>query len=78
MQYEIEGHCLLDALEWFAPRANLELAFADESARARAITIVLYGSTEDLSPRDAIAAVLGVSDLKYKIVGGNLWIALPD
>jgi hypothetical protein len=69
---------LLDALEWFAPQANLELVFADQSARARAIAIVLHGTADDLSPRDAISAVLIISDLKYRIGGGYLWIASPD
>ncbi len=73
--FAIEDRRLAEFLAWVCRETGRELAFASpaaEAAAAAAAAIVLRGSVAGLSPDEALAAVVGTTNLTYREEGGRL------
>jgi hypothetical protein len=71
-EFRVDGRTLLEAIDWFAHEAGLKLAFKDAAAREQASAVILHGTVTGLAPRDAIAAIMAGTNLRYAIDDGNL------
>jgi hypothetical protein len=78
--FAIEGRSLRAFLEHLSREQGWTLSYADAALAREASGIVLHGSTEGLSPSDALAIVLSTSGLTHRLKDGELLvtrIALP-
>lgn len=65
--YELDNRSLLDFLRWAARETGRELVFEDNELRMAAMRTDLHGSIDDVTPSDAIAAVLATTTFRYRI-----------
>jgi ferric-dicitrate binding protein FerR (iron transport regulator) len=70
--FEIEGRPLAAFLEHLCREQGWTLAYADPTLARGASGIILHGSTEGLSPSDALAVVLATADLTHRLTNGEL------
>ena len=70
--FEIEGRPLAAFLEHLCREQGWTLAFTDATLARGASGIILHGSTEGLSPSDALAVVLATAGLTHRITDGEL------
>lgn len=64
---EIEGATLLVFLQWVAREAGLELAFVDPTGARVAREIILHGTIDGLTPREALTAVVATTQLEARV-----------
>ena len=65
--YELDNRSLLDFLRWAARETGRELVFEDNELRMAAMRTDLHGTLHDVTPNDAIAAVLATTTFRYRI-----------
>jgi hypothetical protein len=70
--YPIEGHRLIDFLQWTSREMGRPLEFADAHAQEVANQTILHGSIRGEDPRDALAQVLASTTLSYELAGGTI------
>ena len=70
--YALDGRRLEDLLGWAARETGLSIRFEDEVLARSAAGITLHGSTEGLTPREALDAVLPAAGLTARDDGGRL------
>jgi ferric-dicitrate binding protein FerR (iron transport regulator) len=73
----IEGVALASFLESMSREHGWRLVYSEPSLAHEAAGIVLHGSVEGLSPRDALDVTLRTSDLKYRLGDGELVVFRP-
>jgi ferric-dicitrate binding protein FerR (iron transport regulator) len=73
----IEGLALSSFLESLSREHGWTLVYGDPALARDAAGIVLHGSVEGLSPRDALDVTLRTSGLKYRLVNGELAVFRP-
>jgi hypothetical protein len=73
----IEGLALASFLERMSREHGWALVYGDPSLAREAAGIVLHGSVERLSPRDALDVTLRTSGLKYRLDDGELVVFRP-
>jgi ferric-dicitrate binding protein FerR (iron transport regulator) len=73
-EYEIEGHPLVDFLQWVGRELGRPVKFADERAREVAEHTILHGSVRGRAPLDALANVLATTTLVYEMRGETIWV----
>lgn len=71
---EIAGRTLLEFLDWVSEERGLRLVFADSSTAEAAEQIVLKGSVADMSPDEALQAVLPTCQMTRTVESGILLI----
>ena len=71
---EIEGMALSTFLERIAHEHGWELRYADAALAREASAIVLHGSVNGLSPRDALNVALTTSGLHHRFDNGELTV----
>jgi ferric-dicitrate binding protein FerR (iron transport regulator) len=74
---EIEGVALATFLESMSREHGWALVYGDPSLSREAAGIVLHGSVEELSPRDALDVTLKTSGLRYRLGDGELVVLRP-
>ena len=74
---KIEGLALASFLERMSHEHGWALVYGDPSLSREAAGIVLHGSVEGLSPRDALDVTLRTSGLKYRLGDGQLVVFRP-
>jgi ferric-dicitrate binding protein FerR (iron transport regulator) len=74
---KIEGLALSSFLESMSREHGWALVYGDPSLSREAAGIVLHGSVEALSPRDALDVTLTTSGLKYRLADGELVVVRP-
>ncbi len=72
--FEIEGRPLVAFLEHLCREQGWTLAFADATLARGASGIILHGSTEGLTPADALAIVLATTGLTHRFNEGELLV----
>jgi ferric-dicitrate binding protein FerR (iron transport regulator) len=75
--FAIEGRPLAAFLQHLAREQGWTLRYADPALAARAPAIVLHGSIEGLTPRDALSVALTSSGLDYRLESGRLLVFRP-
>jgi ferric-dicitrate binding protein FerR (iron transport regulator) len=65
--YDLENRSLLDFLRWAARESGRELVFEDNELRMAAMRTDLHGAIEDVTPVEAISAVLATTTFRYRI-----------
>ncbi len=65
--FEIENRSLTDYLQYFARETGRTLVFADASVERRAAETKLHGSIRELSPVDALSAVMATTSLRFTL-----------
>jgi len=73
-RFDIDGHTLMEFLDWFEQQTGRQVVFADATAERIARETVLNGSI-DLDPLPKLAAVLTLTDLVYTLDGPRVVIA---
>jgi hypothetical protein len=73
-EYEIEGHPLVDFLQWVGRELGRPVKFADEHAREIAERTILHGTVRGRAPLDALANVLATTTLVYEMRGETIWV----
>jgi ferric-dicitrate binding protein FerR (iron transport regulator) len=73
-EYEIEGHPLVDFLQWVSRELGQPVKFADEHAREVAEHTILHGTVHGRAPLDALANVLATTTLVYEMHGETIWV----
>jgi hypothetical protein len=73
----IEGLPLASFLESMSREHGWTLGYGDPSLGREAAGIVLHGSVEGLSPRDALDVTLRTSGLTYRLADGELVVFRP-
>lgn len=72
--YDLENRSLLDFLRWAARETGKELVFSDNDLRMAAMRTDLHGSIQDVTPAEAIAAVLATTSFRYRIENDRILI----
>lgn len=75
--FAIEGRPLAAFLQHLAREQGWTLQYADAALAARAPAIVLHGSVEALTPREALDVALTSSGLGYRLESGRLLVFRP-
>jgi ferric-dicitrate binding protein FerR (iron transport regulator) len=70
--FAIEGRSVDEFLTWAGRETGRQVVYASAEAAQRARTIVLKGSTQGLTPDDAVAAVLATTPLHPSIDDGHI------
>jgi ferric-dicitrate binding protein FerR (iron transport regulator) len=70
--YALDGRRLEDLLGWAAREMGLTVRFEDEVLARSAARTTLHGSTEGLTPTEALAAVMPAAGLTVRHEGGQL------
>jgi ferric-dicitrate binding protein FerR (iron transport regulator) len=73
--FEIEGRPLAAFLDYLCREEGWTLVYADTTLARGASGIILHGSTEGLSPSDALAVVLATAGLTHRITDGELLVS---
>jgi ferric-dicitrate binding protein FerR (iron transport regulator) len=74
---KIDGLALASFLEGMSREHGWALVYGDPSLSREAAGIVLHGSVEGLSPRDALDVALRTSGLQYRLADGELVVLRP-
>jgi len=72
--FELEGAPLPKFLEWAAREQGLKVEYASSTVRDAA-AVKLHGSMQDMTPQEALDAVLPASGLSYQIRSGVLTVS---
>lgn len=72
--FDLEGETLEEFLEWVARETGRGVRFPDDATAKSAGEIVLHGTIEELTPEQALAAVLPTCGLSHRYDGGDLLI----
>jgi ferric-dicitrate binding protein FerR (iron transport regulator) len=72
--FAIEGRTLGAFLQWAEREGGWRVRFSDERLQQSAPSIVLHGSTEGLTPADALAVVLPTCGLRHRVAGDDIVI----
>lgn len=75
--FAIEGRPLAAFLQHLAREQGWTLQYADPALAARAPAIVLHGSIDGLTPREALDVALTSSGLAYRLESGRLLVVRP-
>jgi hypothetical protein len=73
--FDIEGRSLSAFLEHVCREQGWTLAYADSRLALEASGIMLHGSTQGLTPPDALAVVLATTGLTHRVSDGQLEVA---
>ena len=65
--YDLENRSLLDFLRWAARETGRELEFEDNELLMAAMRTDLHGSVRDVTPVEAVAAVMSTTNFKYRL-----------
>jgi ferric-dicitrate binding protein FerR (iron transport regulator) len=74
--FDLEGRSLRDFLNWIAEENGWQLQYADGAVEEKAVTTILHGSIQGLTPDEALSAVLPASGVGYLLKDGVLRIRL--
>lgn len=66
-EFQLENRSVLDFLKWAARETGKSLAFSADDVRMAAMRTEVFGSIEDLSPSEALEAVLATTEFRYRI-----------
>ncbi len=69
-EFDIEGHALMEFLQWSCRELGMHLEFADPQASRIARETILHGSIRGRRPLDALADVLASTTLTYETQAG--------
>ncbi len=72
--FTIEGHSLMDYLDWMARETGNEVQFSSEPERKDAQSTILHGSIEGLAPGESLATVLDSAE--FEIVSSRNGVIL--
>ena len=75
--FSIEGRPLSAVLDHLAREQGWKVRYADVSLATRAATIVLHGSIDGLSPRDALGVAIAASGLAHRLDEGTVFVTQP-
>jgi ferric-dicitrate binding protein FerR (iron transport regulator) len=64
--FDIDNHSLASFLDWLARETGRTVVYATPAAHAQAEQLVLRGSVADLTPDQALAAVLATTPFAYR------------
>jgi len=70
--FAIEGRSVDEFLGWAARETGRQVVYASPQAAERARGIVLKGSTEGLTPDDAVSAVMSTTTLQWRLDAGRI------
>ena len=72
--FDLEGRSLRDFVDWIAGENGWQVHFADAAVERKSRTTTLHGSIKDLTPEEALSAVLPASGVGHRLETGVLWI----
>lgn len=72
---DIEGRPLAQFLVWAGRELGREVVFATPDAQREAASIVVHGSIEGLTPREALDAVLATTSVRGKLDEGQIVVS---
>ncbi len=75
---DLEGLTLSRFLAWAGRELGREVAYAPELSDADLAAVVVHGSTEGLTPSEALHAVLATTSFRAEVVGERIVIARRD
>lgn len=75
--FDIESHTLLDFLKWAARETGKELVFENEDVRIATMGTRPFGSISDLTPTEAVHAVLPTTSFGYRMDEQQIVITAP-
>jgi ferric-dicitrate binding protein FerR (iron transport regulator) len=65
--YDLENRSLLEFLRWVARETGRELVFEDDELRMAAMRTDLHGSVDDITPVEAVKAVMSTTSFRYRL-----------
>ena len=65
--YDLENRSLLEFLRWAARETGRELVFEDDELRMAAMRTDLHGSVDDITPVEAVKAVMSTTSFRYRL-----------
>lgn len=65
--YDLENRSLLEFLRWAARETGRELVFEDDELRMAAMRADLHGSVDDITPVEAVKAVMSTTSFRYRL-----------
>lgn len=74
--FDLEGRSLRDFLDWIAGENGWQLRFAEAAVEQKALTTILHGSIQGLTPDEARSAVLPTVGVEHRLEDGILLIRL--
>ncbi len=75
-EFDIEkNRSLFNFLEWAARETGRELIFEDDELRMSAMRDDVFGRISNLTPDEALLAILPVTSVRYKIEPGKIAIS---
>lgn len=74
---DIEGRSLMLFLDWVARETGRELRFDGPATEARARTVVLHGSADNLTPMRALEVMLSTTDFDYSVRNDGAILITP-
>lgn len=69
---DIEGMTLATFLERISREQGWRLRYADPALARESSSLILHGSVDNLSPRDALDVAIATSNMRHRIEGGDL------
>lgn len=72
--YDLENRSLLEFLRWAARETGRELVFEDDELRMAAMRTDLHGSVDDITPVEAVKAVMSTTSFRYRLDADKLVI----
>ena len=74
---DIEGKSLMLFLDWVARETGRELRFDEAATEARARTVILHGSADNLTPMRALDVMLSTTDFDYSLRSDGAILIAP-
>ena len=74
--FNLEGRSLRDFLLWIAGENGWQVRYADAAVEEKALTTILHGSIQGLTPEEALSAVLPASGVAHRLENGMLLVQL--
>ena len=65
--YDLENRSLLEFLRWASRETGRELIFENDELRMAAMRTDLHGSVDDITPIEAVRAVMSTTSFRYRI-----------
>jgi ferric-dicitrate binding protein FerR (iron transport regulator) len=75
---DVEGLALSQFVAWAGRELGREVTYAPSLSEADLAAVVVHGSTEGLTPREALHAVLAATSFRADVVGERIVIARRD
>lgn len=66
-EFQLQNRSVLDFLKWAARETGKSLAFSGDDVRMAAMRTEVFGSIDNLSPSEALEAVLATTEFRYMI-----------